>query len=175
MNFSVNVKNDGQPSTLTPEQRQAIMDGLPARFLGADRLIRAAESGRNFSPEIRASLPKAMFILVPVFALITRLLWHRRFRRYPSHLYFALHLHAAWFLAVGTVTIIAIPLPETVIRALGAAMVIYIVGYTLVALRRVFGNRWPATIVKSIVLGAMYAVCLFSVAFGLLVYAILKS
>ena len=175
MNASVSLKNNGQPVALTPQMREDIAQGLPARVLGADRLIRAAETGRDFGPEIRASFPKAMFVLVPMFAVFTRLLWHRRLHRYPSHLYVALHLHAAWFLILGAVTVIAIPLPEPVADVLGATMTVYVIAYTLVALRRVFEDGWAATLAKSVALIVVYVAVLLTVSLGLLVYAVSKT
>lgn len=174
MNFSLGGK-DGKPVTLTDQDREDIRKALPARFLGADRLIRAAESGKNFSTEIRASLPKAMFLLMPVFATLTWLLWHRRLRHYLSHLYVSLHLHAAWFLIVATVTLIAIPFPDVVATVLGVIMSIYVVGYTFVVLRRVFQQGWVWTIVKSVALVAIYGMCLVTVGMGLLLYAVSRS
>lgn len=175
MNASFKISEDGQAAILTPELRERIANSLPARIFGAERLIRAVQSHKNFGAEIGANLPKAMFVLVPVFAALTWLLWHRRFRRYPSHLYAALHVHAAWFLIAAVITIITLPLPDAVASALGAAMAIYLVGYTLVVLRRVFEDAWTATIVKSIALLAMYVACLLTVTMGLLFYALSKT
>ena len=43
-------------------------------------------------------LPRAMFVLVPLFAALVMLFRRRSGHTYPQHLYFALHVHAAWFL-----------------------------------------------------------------------------
>ena len=138
-------------------------------------MIQAAESGRDFGPEVRKNLPKAMFVLVPVFAIFTRLLWRRHFQRYPSHLYVALHLHAAWFLIVAAITVAAIPLSDAVAGVLGGVMAIYVVGYTLVALRRVLGSGWPATVAKSLVLFVLYSLSVVAVSLSLLIYAVVKA
>lgn len=175
MNASVTLANHGQPTVLTPDLREQIAKSLPARILGADRLIQAAESGRDFGPEVRKNLPKAMFVLVPVFAIFTWLLWRRHFTRYPSHLYVALHLHAAWFLVVATITVAAIPFSDAVAAALGGVMTVYVVGYTLVALRRVFKSGWPATLAKSVVLLVLYSLSVVAVSLSLLIYALLKA
>lgn len=50
-----------------------------------------------FSRAVTASYPKAMFVLLPLFALLTNLAYRRTAPRYPAHLYFALHEHAAGF------------------------------------------------------------------------------
>jgi len=43
-------------------------------------------------------LPKAVFVLVPLFALVMKVLYRRRSKMYTEHLIFALHLHAFGFL-----------------------------------------------------------------------------
>ncbi|MGH8639496.1 MAG: DUF3667 domain-containing protein, partial [Burkholderiales bacterium] len=44
--------------------------------------------------------PRVMFVLVPLFAWFVHIACRRTGRYYPQHLFFALHVHAAWF-AVG--------------------------------------------------------------------------
>ena len=44
-------------------------------------------------------MPRVMFVLVPLFAGLTALFQRRVGRRYPAHLVFALHVHAAAFVA----------------------------------------------------------------------------
>ena len=84
--------------TLTPETPGRDRRGvLPARVFGRDRLIRAALNNNQLDREVAAVLPKALFLLLPVFALLTMVFWRRRLPRYPAHLYVSLHLHAAWF------------------------------------------------------------------------------
>ena len=41
--------------------------------------------------------PRVMFLLVPFYAWLIQLTARRSGRNYPQHLYFALHVHAAWF------------------------------------------------------------------------------
>ena len=50
--------------------------------------------------ETLSSVPKAMFVLVPLFAALVGLTYRDRRRRYPQHLAFALHVHAALFLTL---------------------------------------------------------------------------
>ena len=112
-----------------------------------------------------------MFILLPIFALVTSVMWRRH--RYPAHLYLALHLHAAWF---GTFAIAALAtIFFTSIAAgtlIGAAAVVYTTWYTVTTMRRVFRESWPRTLAKSAIVAAVYSVCLFAGGLVMLAYAL---
>src|SRR5262249_52469385 len=56
-----------------------------------------AEREREMAEDLAHWFPRAMFVLVPVFAGLVALTARRSGRRYPEHLYFSMHLHAAWF------------------------------------------------------------------------------
>lgn len=45
-----------------------------------------------------SAIPKAMFVLVPLFAALIGVMYRDRRRKYPQHLAFALHVHAALFI-----------------------------------------------------------------------------
>lgn len=80
----------------------------------------------------------AMFLLVPLFAAITRAAYWRRPRNYGEHLVFALHVHAAAFL-VGTLAVPArLLMIETVLMGI----------YLAVAMGRVFGGRTGAHVLR---------------------------
>ncbi len=109
-----------------------------------------------------ARLPTVMFVLLPLFALLLKLLYVRRDWLYTEHLVFALHTHAFTFfvfallvgLIVGSdgagwagittlsVSTVAIPL------------------YFVIAQKRVYEQSWVKTLAKSVVLGVMYAMVL---------------
>lgn len=84
-----------------------------------------------------AKMPIAVFFMVPLFALGTKLLYRRRQRAYTEHLLFALHFHAFAFL----VMLAAHLAPGT---GAGGWFVWVWWGYLALALRNVFGGRvWP--------------------------------
>lgn len=61
--------------------------------------LRRQELQKAANEAITHWTPRAMFVLVPVFADLVALAARRSGRNYPQHLYFALHVHAAWFSA----------------------------------------------------------------------------
>lgn len=111
---------------------------------------------------IVTTLPKAMFVFVPVFALLLKLLYRRSGRFYAEHFLFALHFHAFSFLTLG--------LSLVVLRgSVRPLQQIIILGYLFLALRRVYGQPRVRTFLKAGFLWFTYGVLLLiAVAGGLL-------
>jgi hypothetical protein len=163
---------DGR-TTLTPEGRAEIEASPPGRLFGPERMERAVANMDKFNRAIESATSKAMFVLLPFFALLTNLAWRRKVPRYPAHLYLALHLHSAWFGALTLATLVSIPFESTsVVIGIGFVSIAYIVGYGLVAVRRVFGDSWMRTIAKAIAIGVAYSALQFAMSIALLAYAI---
>lgn len=58
------------------------------------------EQLKRFLLVLQSKLPYAVFVLIPLFAVSTSLLYWRRRRCYAEHFLFALHLHAFVFLTM---------------------------------------------------------------------------
>ena len=100
-------------------------------------------------------LPRLMFVLLPVFALILKGLFRRRL--YFDHLIFSVHLHSAAYV------ILAVMLPfERIAGTNVAAMILqvvllaYFLFYVVAALRRVYAITWPGAIARLAVLFFAY-------------------
>jgi hypothetical protein len=169
----VTITNADGGKTITPETRREIEQGIPARLFGAERLVRAASDPVQLNRAVGASYPKAMFILLPVFALLTNIAWRRVLPRYPAHLYLALHVHAAMFGALAIATFAtAFVRSDKLAIMIGLAGLAYAVWYVLASFRRVFGQSWSRTILKAIPLGAVYLLSLGVVSVGILGYVL---
>ena len=171
---NVAVTGDAGSTQLKPEDIAAIEKGLPAKIFGADRLMRAAADGPRLNREINATMPKAMFVLLPFFALLTRVAWAKRLPRYPAHLYLALHVHAAWFVALLGMMLATAFLPTAGEALVNIPLSIYLVWYPIVAFRRVFGESWPRTLLKSVFVTTVYAFAFAAVGLAMLGYAITR-
>jgi Protein of unknown function (DUF3667) len=171
-----NISSSRGPGPLTPEERRELEGGLPARVFGMARLERAAANPAALNHEVNSVLPKAMFVLLPLFALLTRMAWKRQMPRYPAHVYLALHVHAAWFAVLALLTLVAgLGLSNAPAAIAGALMFVYMVWYSLTTMRRVFGESWPRTIGKSVAVTVVYMVCQVAVSVTLLGYAIART
>ncbi len=106
-------------------------------------------------------LAKSVILLVPVFALLLLVLYHRR--RYVAHLVFSLHLHSFAFLTlvVGLVIDLAVGGSEEMRPGNGLAVIVIAV-YSFLALRRVYGQGRFLTAIKMVVLLVGYLVALIA-------------
>ena len=94
----------------------------------------------------------AMFLLLPIFAMWLKLSYLRRHRRYTEHLVFALHLHAFWFLML-----LLIATPWAWLNDLAW---IAIPVYAVLALQRVYGGPWWATLLRGALQTLLYTITL---------------
>jgi hypothetical protein len=171
----ITITNPDGTTVLTPEMRKELAEGWPARFFGVDRLERAAANQAQLNREIDAILPKAMFLMLPVFALLSSLVWRRKMPRFPAHLYLALHLHAAWFGAMTLLTILAGFLPwNWVGGVVGTAVFLYAVVYAVLTVHRVFQDSWPLTLAKSAAVGVVYSSFMFVFSLLMLGFVLLR-
>ncbi|MEJ2215988.1 MAG: DUF3667 domain-containing protein [Gemmatimonadota bacterium] len=115
----------------------------------------------------------ALFLLVPIFALLLRIVFRGTRIHYPGHLVFALHLHAVGFL-VGTalLLLVMVPHPATVVwdiglLALAIGLLVGLFAYFVLALRRVYGAGLMLTLLKAmgttVVYGALLVTTLASI------------
>jgi len=103
-----------------------------------------------------------MFLLLPVYALILKLLYNRRDWYYTEHLVFGLHTHAFVFITFTIARLLSVLSGEAVwAQALAALLILYAPFYTLIAQKHVYRQRWLKTIVKSFLLGNIYGFVLF--------------
>ena len=113
---------------------------------GQDPSFAAAEQARFLSDD----LPRLMFALLPMFALLMKLVY--RDRLYFDHLIFSLHLHSAAYL------IFALQLPlenfanhNVILLFVQAILLGGLVAHFVLAVRRVFQSGWLGVLSKSAV------------------------
>jgi hypothetical protein len=126
-----------------------------------------------------ATMPKAMFIFLPLVAFLHMLMYWWPRHRYAVHLLFFLHLHAFFFsvallLALSGDASAAWPafqkFDETVSTLLGWSMFIY----SILAMRRVFQMGWLLTLVKACTLFIVYVFMLALTVAIVFIYAALQ-
>jgi hypothetical protein len=137
-----------------------------------NRLPRKEQAEQIFSGVLRYG-PYAMFALLPLFALLLKIVYVGRARRYPlrprgyaAHLVFGAHNHAFVFLAVALLVL----LPRGAVRT---ALIIWVMAYALLSMRAVYGGRWSGVIARAAVISLVYLVIFSMVVAGLVVAAIL--
>ena len=123
----------------------------------------AAEEKPRIEAEMREAvahwIPRAMFVLVPLLAAFVGLMARRSGRTYPQHLYFSLHLHAAWFFMLAFSAIIGL-VPGRAGPVFGVMVIVWALLYFVLA----FHRAYRATMVRSIVTAVLVTgVYLFAV------------
>jgi hypothetical protein len=150
--------------------------------LGSERVDRAVcrrllqfgalppdEAVRRVIAESVRNLPKIMFILLPFYALLLKLVYIRRKRFYVEHFVFALHLHTYMFM------LFTIMLLLRQIEYLPPFLLLWMGIYTWTAMKRVYKQGWVRTTAKWLVVGWTYFLVLIFAAFTVFVGAIFTA
>jgi hypothetical protein len=166
-----NTNSDPDPAksgTLTAEERaEALKDVERAPALMRPFLRRSIADPTGFKRGVLETMPRMLFALLPIFALIVAVFY--RGRKYPEHLYFAVHLHAFIFLALAVAGLFKFTRSPPVVALASIVMVVWIPIYATLAFRRAYGGGIVRTLAKEIGIGTIYAFAAF-VGFILMVY-----
>jgi hypothetical protein len=132
----------------------------------------ASGDGGNLGQVVVHNVPRAMFIFLPLLALVMKLMYWRPKRYYVEHLLFLIHNHAFIFLAATLLILIArVPFMESAMGWLGTAVALYAVWYIFRAMRNVYGQGRGLTFAKYFTLGAAYLVTSFIMLLLTLIYS----
>jgi hypothetical protein len=140
-------------ATMSPERARELHEEATAR--GNEALIH--------------QLPKVMFVLMPVFGLLTWVFYRKAQPFYAAHLYYSIHYHAYTFLVLTA----AIALRPILGAIAGTALPMTIIGtWHFKSLRRVFGGSgwslfWKGSLIWwpyfAMVFGAIVGVAFWSI------------
>jgi hypothetical protein len=125
--------------------------------------------GADVVQELKAgamsNVPYALFMLLPLFALLTKLIYVRRGLYFGEHMVYALHIHAFTFFALLLMALT----PEVVSGVVFCAVMVYY----FVAMQRFFGGRWWANVIRYGIVGTIYPMLLILVATLVLFFIVL--
>jgi hypothetical protein len=131
----------------------------------SDNIKRMQDDQSLLKDAMLGAVPSTLFVLVPVFALMLKLLYLFKHRLYMEHLIVALHSHAFLCLALllvflATALGTAVPALERATGWLEGGLFLWMLLYLLLMQKRVYGQGWPMTLFKYSVLGTAYMVLL---------------
>jgi hypothetical protein len=113
---------------------------------------------------IAHNIPRAMFVFLPLLALIMKLLYWRPKRYYVEHLLFMVHNHAFVFLVLALVMLVGlIPFVGDYAWPVYWAAFFYMAWYIYRAMRNYYGQGRALTLAKYFALGWTYIVAGFGV------------
>ena len=123
--------------------------------------------GKDFGQAFIDNFSKVLFYLLPIFALLLKLLYTRRDFFYSEHLVFSIYYYNFFFLA-GTLYMIVNLIPG--LDWLTYFIVIWIMAYLLWAMKRMYQQSWRKTILKYGIFSFLFLIC---VSIGVSVSALL--
>lgn len=139
------------------QERWLQLGALQRRIDAFNRLSRE-EKSQQLSAGVLRYAPYAAVGLLPLFALLLKVVYAGRSRRHPSrprryaaHLVFGAHNHAFLFLAMLLIAVIDV-------RAIRAVLVVWMVIYALASIKAVYGGGWPGIVVRASVIALAYLV-----------------
>lgn len=123
-------------------------------------LTSLAQGGvERFNQIVERNLERAMFLFLPLLALVMKPLYRKPPRHYVEHLLFFLHSHAFLFAMLGLSSLLEmITSSRLVLDPIHTAIAIYVPIYFYRAMRRVYGQGGWRTVSKLAALGVAYLV-----------------
>ena len=132
---------------------------------GVDNVAELRKNPERFKEAMLGAVPSTLFVLLPIFALMLKLLYLFKRRLYMEHLIVALHSHA--FLCLALLLVFALDAlgeaAPSIAPATGLAerlLALWMPIYLLLMQKRVYGQGWIMTLLKYGVLGVSYMVLL---------------
>lgn len=149
-----------------------------ARMVHACNVARS-DNGASASHVVEGIVPKVMFVFLPLIALLQMLMYWRPRHRYAEHLLFFLHIHA-FFFSIATLSLLTDVTTDawTAAKPFGDVvdllLFLSVVFYSVLALRRVFQQSWPKTLLKAVLLFFVYLIVMALGTAAVSIYAIMK-
>lgn len=185
------IERDALIAAIRAERKPPVANTLPplpgkaGKYASTKvRLDRSSELGRNLARKfgsgeltvgdiwdaIEHRIPTLLFLGVPLFALLLKILYLRSGKYYVEHLIFSLHLHTWLFLVFmlgnGYLKLAALG-PGWLDNLVSWAIALWALWYVFRSFRVVYGQGRFKTAVKIILLGFVHAFALVMLAFAL--------
>jgi hypothetical protein len=120
--------------------------------------VKVVMGNGNYRDSFLHSTGRAMFILLPLLALVMKALYRRPPHHYIEHLLFFVHNHAFLFLVLAIYAPLVAFAPAALHEIVHAGLWAYIAVYFYISMRRVYGQGWLLTGTKFVGLTCAYFV-----------------
>lgn len=130
------------------------------------QVLKLLDNPGTYVAQLPQTIGKAMFFLLPVYALLLSFLFYGARRYFIEHLVFAVNVHTVSFVIVTVVTL----LPDAnawILPKIGLILSFWV--HEIIALKTVYGQHLGLTLFKQWMLNNMYFV---AVLFGIIIAAI---
>jgi len=149
------LKSDSEDAT----DRAAIEQSAGAMQRIFNGVNWAVTNPKAFNSAFNVWLPRVMFLMTPILALILALFIRGKEALIFDHLVLSLYTHAAGFVIIG----VALILTRIGIPYMGPAAFLALIVYYAMALKRAYGRGWIKTIWTVLMSGFLYQTILIAV------------
>ncbi len=150
---------------------------------GEANFKRASKDPALYVHALIGAIPSALFLMVPLFALLLKLAYLGSGRGYLEHLVVALYSHV--YLCLSLLAMFVLMLLDGAIsphwpgfawiKGLGVSgLWLWMPIYLLIMEKRVYGNGWPLTLLRYTVIGTLYFLLLSLATLALMTAAIVR-
>lgn len=131
-----------------------------------NNLERAGEDPGSLLEAMYSFLPLALFLMMPIFALLLKVFYLMKRRMYMEHLVVALHSHSFLFMAIVVSVALgmfsawaeSVPVLGAVLSFLFYVSMFWFPVYLLLMQKRVYAQGWPMTLIKFSGLAFLYTI-----------------
>jgi Protein of unknown function (DUF3667) len=142
-------------AAVVPGARKSFISVGPGKGPTAEKVSAENEKQADEIGEaLMHNLPRAAFLLMPAFALVTWLFFRRQQPFYIPHLYYSVHFHAFAFLVLSVSMLLGLLGRSG--KIVGAIAFLAIFPYHYIGLRRMFGQSRLRTFAKGTAVGIAY-------------------
>jgi hypothetical protein len=147
----------GAMASLTPEQQLQVERSVArAPQWLRPSLRKVIYEPDRFKTDFLQTLPRVLFVLVPLFAAIVALFYWGR--PLSQHLVFSLHFHSAIFVALAVYRLSGFTRSLVIVSILELVTLLFVVAYGLLASRAVYRESWVRVSLKAAGIAVVYAV-----------------
>ncbi len=119
--------------------------------------VRMLKKGDNFGIYLIGNTLWMMLVMMPMLAVVLKLLYVRRRFFYYEHLIFSFHAHSFMFLFITLLMLVSNWLGDAFGPVVGLSITAAAF-YPMLAMKRFYGQRWPITIFKFLIVSLLYLV-----------------
>ncbi|MEL7004471.1 MAG: hypothetical protein AAFN93_17320, partial [Bacteroidota bacterium] len=154
-----NVTDEGLYDSLQIDNLSAFEERLTRQTI---RVMRSDEE--QLADLILKNLPLMMLLLIPIFALILKLMYARRKHLYIKHLIHGFHLHSFAYLFYGVCLLLILYATEDEDwqSLIGFIGFIIVSTYAYISFLRVYKQHWFKTLIKFNLVGIIYNFFIFT-------------
>lgn len=163
--FNIQIDDDTGDCNIEGGDLEELPEWFKRRFT-AERIKEVcekvtADGGKSFGDLLLDNIPIALIVLLPLMALVLKVLYPLSRRYFVEHLLFVVHYHAFFFLILiaqvlfaKIADLVGIPEPIAILTIVAASL--YIPVYLYMAMRQVYGQGRFLTFLKYLALVVAY-------------------